>query len=358
MRPLIATVNLAAIRNNYLLAKSKAQCPQAFAVVKANAYGHGVREVVTVLGDVADGFAVACLEEAAEVRGMHSTARILLLEGCFEPVEVVQSAALGLDIVVQGEEQVRWLLDTPLERPINVWMALDSGMHRLGFDLEGIRQWFAVLRNCPWVKELNLLSHFSTADESAHPKTQQQADVFVALSGVAFDQRSLANSAAVLTLGDTHHDWVRPGIILYGASPFAERNAHELGLQAAMTLTAQVISLRTIPAGETVGYGAIWKAERETRIATICCGYADGYPRTAPAGTPVVVNGQRAPLVGRVSMDMLTVDVTDVADVTVGSSVELWGEHVTVDEVAQACGTLGYELLTRVTARVHRQYSH
>lgn len=356
MRPLVATVDLAAIRHNYAVAKRCAPGRQAFAVVKANAYGHGVREVVTALHDEADGFAVASLEEAAEVRAMHAQARILLLEGCFSAEELPMAAHLALDIVVQGAQQAEALLTTSLSRPLNVWLKLDSGMHRLGFAAAQVRDWHACLRAADQVAELNLLSHFACADERGHPLIEEQVEQFLGLLDLDFDQRSLANSAALLTIPAAHMDWLRPGIMLYGATPFAELDAATLGLRPVMSLEAQLIGLRDIAAGESVGYGATWVAERPSRIGTVSCGYADGYPRHAPSGTPVIVRGQRVPLVGRVSMDMLTVDLSDVADAALGDTVELWGAHLPVDEVARAAGSIGYDLLTKVTARVPRRY--
>ncbi|MBC9249201.1 alanine racemase [Pseudomonas alcaligenes] len=356
MRPLVATIDLAAIRHNYALAKRCAPGREAFAVVKANAYGHGVREVVTALHDEADGFAVASLEEAAEVRALHGTARILLLEGCFSADELPIAAQLRLDIVVQGVEQAEALLAAQLPQALNVWLKLDSGMHRLGLAPAAVRDWHARLRGAAQVAELNLLSHFACADERGHPLTEQQVEQFLELLDLDFDQRSLANSAALLTIPASHMDWLRPGIMLYGATPFAELSATELGLRPVMSLQAQLIAVREVAAGESVGYGASWVAARSSRIGTVSCGYADGYPRHAPSGTPVLVGGRRASLVGRVSMDMLAVDLTNLPAAQVGDTVELWGAQLPVDEVARAAGTIGYELLTKVTARVPRRY--
>ncbi|VXC17117.1 Alanine racemase, biosynthetic [Pseudomonas sp. 8Z] len=356
MRPLAAIVDLSAIAHNYAVAKRCAPGRQAFAVVKADAYGHGVREVVTALHDIADGFAVACLEEAAEVRAMHGEARILLLEGCFEASEYAIAAQLGLDLVVQSAAQAQALIASDVSRPLNVWLKLDSGMHRLGFGSAELRLWHARLQDAGQVAELNLISHFACADERGHSLTELQVERFLDLLDLDFNQRSLANSAAVLTMPATHMDWLRPGIMLYGATPFAELSARELGLKPAMTLAARVIAIHDVAVGDSVGYGAAWVAQRVSRIATVSCGYADGYPRNAPSGTPVLIDGQHAPLAGRVSMDMLTVDVTDLPGVALDSAVELWGSHLPVDEVAKACGTIGYELLSKVTARVPRRY--
>jgi alanine racemase len=356
MRPLVASIDLTAIAHNYAVAKRCAPGRQAFAVVKANAYGHGVREVVTTLHDMADGFAVASLEEAAEVRALHGTARILLLEGCFEPDEYQFAAQLGLDVVLHSEQQAQQLLATSLGRPLNLWLKLDSGMHRLGFSAAAVREWHGRLQGVAQVAELSLISHFACADERGSETTEMQLEQFLDLLDLDFAQRSLANSAAILTIPAAHMDWLRPGIMLYGATPFADLGVAELGLQPAMSLTAQLIACRDVAVGEAVGYGGTWRAERPSRIGTVSCGYADGYPRHAPAGTPVVIQGQRAALVGRVSMDMLTVDLSDLPDAAVGDAVELWGAQLPVDEVAQAAGTIGYELLSKVTARVPRRY--
>jgi alanine racemase len=356
MRPLVATIDLAAIRHNYALAKRCAPGRQAFAVVKANAYGHGVREVVGTLHELADGFAVASLEEAAEVRALHGEARILLLEGCFEAAEYPLAAQLGLDLVLQTEEQAAQLLAAQLSRPLNVWLKLDSGMHRLGFDAAALRDWHRRLYGAAQVAELNLLSHFACADQRDHPLTEEQLERFIGLLDLDFAQRSLANSAAILTIPAAHMDWLRPGIMLYGATPCAELSAAVLGLKPAMTLSGQLIAIREVAVGESVGYGADWVAARPSRIGTVSCGYADGYPRHAPSGTPLLVRGRRVPLAGRVSMDMLAVDLSDLPAARLGDEVQLWGAQLPVDEVAQAAGTIGYELLSKVTARVPRRY--
>lgn len=356
MRPLVATVDLTALRHNYLLAKQCAPQRQAFAVVKANAYGHGARESVTALREIADGFAVACLEEAEEVRLSAPDARILLLEGCFEPAEYGRAAELGLDVAIQDRRQADWLLSTNLSRPLNVWLKLDSGMHRLGFAPGDLRECHAQLKGQPGVGELNLISHFACADERSHRLTEVQLERYSELLELAFDNCSLANSAAVLTLPQAHMAWIRPGIMLYGATPFAELSAQELGLRPVMTLTGALIAVRDVAIGESVGYGAGWVAQRASRIGTVSCGYADGYPRSAPSGTSVVIHGQRVPLAGRVSMDMLAVDLTDLPQAQLGDAVELWGAQMPIDELAQACGTIGYELLTKVTGRVPRHY--
>lgn len=356
MRPLVATVDLSAIRHNHALARARGGARSAFAVVKANAYGHGVREVVCALAGEAEGFAVACMEEAGEVRAFDEAARVLVLQGCQTADEYPRAAQLRLDVVVQSAEQAAQLLEARLVRPLNVWLKLDSGMHRLGFSAAGLRHWHARLQGAAQVAELNLISHFACADQPGHPLNQQQLDCYRSLDDLAFARRTLANSAAILSCPEARMDWLRPGIMLYGASPFADRPAAGFGLRPAMTLGGALIAVREVPAGESVGYGASWVAAQPTRIGTLSCGYADGYPRTAPPGTPLLVAGRRVPLVGRVSMDMLTVDLSAVPEAQVGTPVELWGEGLPVDEVAAACGTIGYELLSKLAARVPRRY--
>ncbi|KRW57724.1 alanine racemase [Pseudomonas sp. TTU2014-080ASC] len=356
MRPLAATINLAAVRHNASVVRRCAPGRKIFAVVKANAYGHGVREVVTALHDDVEGFAVASLEEAAEVRALHAGARVMLLEGCFAAAEYQYAAQLGLDVVVHSPRQLEQLLESKLPRPLNVWWKLDSGMHRLGFAGEAVRALYPRMQAAEQVAELNLISHLACADERGCEQTEDQLEAFLGLLDLNFAQRSLANSAAILTIPAAHMDWLRPGIMLYGASPFADISAAELGLRPVMTLQGELLGCRDVSVGESVGYGAIWKAQRPSRIGTVSCGYADGYPRHAPSGTPVWVRGQCVPLVGRVSMDLLSVDLTDAPDAQVGDTVELWGQHLSVDEVARAAGTIGYELLSKVTSRVTRRY--
>ena len=235
------------------------------------------------------------------------------------------------------------------------WIKIDTGMHRLGIAPQKLAVVLERLRALPVVQAPVLMTHFARADEPEEPMTAHQLEQFLACAKETGLPLSCANSAAILTRQDSHLDWIRPGYMLYGGSPFADRTAHSLGLRPAMRFQSQVIGLRDVPAGDSVGYGARWVAQRPSRVATVAAGYGDGYPRHAPDGTPVAVAGARAPLAGRVSMDMLTVDITDLHDVSVGSPVELWGEHVSVDEVATAGGTIGYELLAGMPDRVPRE---
>jgi alanine racemase len=281
-----------------------------------------------------------------------------LLEGVNRAEQLADVVACQLQTVVHCQTQLDQIRQSTAQRldtqPLVVWLKVDTGMHRLGFapsDLESAR---TLLASCPGVQLEGVMTHLACADALDHPEpTFQQLALFDACVRPG-DRLSIANSAAVIGWPQTHNDWVRPGIMLYGSSPFAERNGVDLGLRPVMTLTAPVLAVRTVLAGEAIGYGQAWRAERDSRIATVAIGYGDGYPRQAPNGTPIWLNGQTVPLAGRVSMDMLMIDVTDLDRVSVGDMTELWGKRLSVDEVARAIGTIGYELLTRVTARVER----
>ncbi|OEC34276.1 alanine racemase [Pseudomonas cuatrocienegasensis] len=356
MRPLLATLDLAAIRHNHALVQRCAPGRGVFAVVAANAYGHGLAEVVTGLHDQADGFAVASLDEAAQVRALHAGARILLQGGCFTAQEYRLAVQLRLDVVLHAEWQAEQLLETELARPLDIWLALDSGVHQLGFSAAALRDWYARLQGSPAVASLNLLSELSCAGLRNHPLTEAQVEAFAELLDLPFAARTLADSAATLLLPAAHLDWLRPGLMLYGASPFADLSAAELGLRPAMQLQAQIIACREVACGESLGPDGAWTAPRPSRIATVSCGYGDGYPAQAASGTPAWLRGQRVSLVGRVGMDVLSLDVTQLPDVQIGDTVQLWGPQLPVEEVARAVGSDPRALLSQLTARVARRY--
>jgi alanine racemase len=341
------------------------------AVVKADAYGHGAARVAAALDD-AEGYAVARLGEALALRAVGVVKPILLLEGVFSADELAQALAARLDLAVHDRAQLEMLEqaeggDTAAgdagearSRPV-VWLKVDTGMNRLGFRPEqalDARARLVAARCAP--RELRLMTHLARADEPDAAPTAQQVARFEALVAAwtaaagARPVTSIGNSAGALRGGATQGDWIRTGIALYGASPLAGRSAAELGLQPVMTLETAVIALRDVPVGEGVGYGATWRAARPSRIAILAAGYADGVPRHLPSGAPVRVGGQGAPLAGRVSMDMIAVDVTDLPSVTVGARAELWGNGLPVDEVAARAGTIAYELLCGVAPRVPR----
>jgi alanine racemase len=322
------------------------------AVIKANGYGHGLVGTARALRE-ADALAVARMEEAVALREAALDNPVVLLEGVLDAQQLPLASALGLELVVHSEEQLQMLEAMPLSRPVQAWLKLDTGMNRLGFPPEAARDAARRLEQCPGVLPgIRLMTHLSSADERDEAVTFRQLERFdAAVSGLP-GERSVANSAGVLWRGDAHADWVRPGIMLYGVSPFADSTGPELGLQPAMTLLSTVITLRNVGRGERVGYGGVWTAREDSRVAIAAIGYGDGYSRHLGSGTPVMVRGQRAPLAGRISMDMIAVDVTRVPGVSVGDEVMLWGEGLPVEELACLAGTIPYELLCGVTQRV------
>lgn len=355
-RPTRALVSLDNLRHNAALATRLAPDSHLMAVVKADGYGHGAVTVAAALADRASAFAVASLEEATRLREHGISQPILLMEGVFNAAEVPEAAAIDAWTMITCEEQLHWLREARLAAPMTCWLKIDTGMHRLGVAPEAAAGFLEQLRGTPNAAgNIVLCTHFSRADELAQDDTRQQLTTFLATCPGPGCARSAANSPAVLAWPETHLDWIRPGYMLYGDSPFAERVPQADALKPVMTLVSRVIGVRDVAVGEAVGYGASWRAARPSRIATVTTGYGDGYPRTAGNGTPVLVNGQRAPLAGRVSMDMLTVDVTDLPPVRVGDPVTLWGESLRVGEVARHAGTIGYELVTRMPHRVPRE---
>ena len=319
------------------------------AVVKANAYGHGLTRAADALAD-ADGFAVLDLDAAMQLRGAGHNTRIVLLEGFFEAAELFHFAEHRLTAVVHNPEQIEVLEHLALPRPIDVMLKLNSGMNRLGFSEAGFAGALSRLRACPNVGQIVLMTHFACADDAKGVDWQLQ--VFQRAVAKANLPTSLANSATILRYPELAIDWARPGIMLYGASPFSDRSAEALGLRPAMTLSSRIIAIQTLEAGALIGYGATFVATARMRIGVVACGYADGYPRHAPSGTPVLVAGQRTELTGRVSMDMMCVDLTHLPQAGVGSEVVLWGEGLPVEEVAASAGTVSYELLCALAPRV------
>ena len=349
-RPIRATISAGALAQNLTVAKRHAAGAKVWAVVKANAYGHGVERAARALAD-ADGFAVLDFQEAVRLRVAGVTKPILMLEGFFKAVDVGQLHKYQLTPVIHNPEQLEILKHTKLDGEIDAYLKVNSGMNRLGFNAESLRPAYNALRMHPQVKSLTMMSHFADADGPSG--IQAQLGWFNDLTKpFEVKQRSLANSAALLRFPEARGDWVRPGIMLYGCSPFADQSAEQLGLKPVMTLTSELIATHHLQAGERVGYGFGYTAAGEMTIGIIACGYGDGYPRHASTGTPVLVNGKRVRMVGRVSMDMIAVDITDVPDAYIGSPVTLWGEGLSADEIGAAADTLSYELLCKLTARV------
>lgn len=359
-RPAIAEINLNHIQANFALASSLAPQDQTVAVIKADAYGHGAIAVAKALADQAPMFAVACIEEALELRAGGITHPILLLEGFFDSCELETIANQGFSTAIHCLEQVQALAKSRLATPLEVWLKIDTGMHRLGFSPQQALVAYQQLVSLPQVKKVVVMSHFANADNHL-AESVTVIDQLAALPAELLQpeiELSLANSAGILAHANTRKNWQRSGIMLYGASPLSQETPESVQLQAAMTLKSQIIATRWIEAGEQVGYGGRFTANQRTKVGTVAMGYADGYPRHAATGTPVLVNGQRSKIIGRVSMDMLTVDLTDITDAELGSKVILWGEGLPANEVATHCNTIAYDLFTGVSRRVPRLYKN
>jgi alanine racemase len=348
-RPILATFDRAALAANLVRLQSAAPTARVWAVVKANAYGHGLARAAAALA-AADGFALLELDAAVRLRDLGASQPLLLLEGVFDARELDVAAALGLELVVHCAEQVALIEARSLPRPVAVWLKMNSGMNRLGVRPEAYAALHGRLAACPGVARVGLLTHFANAD--GERGVAEQLDAFARGTAGLAGPCSLANSAATLRHPATHADWVRPGIALYGCSPFADESADMLGLAPVMTVTTEIIALQSLAPGDRVGYGGTFTAPQPMRIGVVAAGYADGYPRHAPSGTPVLVDGVRTRTVGRVSMDMITVDLTGIPHAGIGTPVTLWGEWLSCDEVAAAAGTVSYELLCALAARV------
>ncbi|CAK0779252.1 alanine racemase 1 [Gammaproteobacteria bacterium] len=356
-RPTQAVIDRAALRHNLARVRAVAPGRQVMAIVKANAYGHGLARVARFFCDDGcadvDAFGVACLEEAKILRAAGVEHPITLLEGVFEPEEYHDAARLGLTVVIHHLWQIEALESAVLPTPVSVWLKVDTGMHRLGLPLEEVSEAWRRLQACRGVlSPVGLMTHFACADERNSPTTAGQLARFREVVAGLPGEWCLANSAAILSDPAGHGQWVRPGLMLYGVSPFSGESAASLGLRPVMQFTSRLIAIHTIRRGEAVGYGGSWVCTADTVVGTVAAGYADGYPRYAPSGTPVLVNGRLAPLVGRVSMDMLCVDLSNHPDAQIGNPVLLWGEGLPVEEIATAAGTIPYELLCHIAPRV------
>lgn len=347
-RPIQAHLDQNALANNLHIVR-RATRARIMAVIKADAYGHGLLRVAEALAE-ADGFALLDIQDAVKLREAGYTQTILLLEGFFSAQDLPLLAEYDLSSVIHSDSQIALLDAYPKRDGLDVWLKVNSGMNRLGFKPEQVATAMEQLRAHAAVAEITLMTHFAHADEARG--VSEQLATFHRLACDYRVPRSLANSAALLRYPATHGDWVRPGIMLYGASPFADQSARELGLRPAMTLSSHILATQNLENGDEVGYGAQFRADRAMRIGIVACGYADGYPRHAPNGTPVLVDGQPARLVGRVSMDMLYVDLSALPQAGAGSRVVLWGAGMPVEEVARAAGTISYELLCGLTKRV------
>lgn len=351
-----ATIDLSALRHNFRRVQDFAPGAKVMPVIKANAYGHGLIQVANTLAPLADAFAVATLDEGVVLRNAGIGLPVTVLQGVSNKEEMRLAQELGLDLVVHQPEQIILLEQAVNGKRLDIWLKADTGMNRLGVAPENFFSAYRRLKVCEAVAEVRAMSHFACADDPANPMTERQYQLFRQITAELTLTRSLANSAAIMAWPHTHHEWVRPGIMLYGASPMLNWPARENGLKPVMTVRSSIIAVKEIAVGESVGYGADWVAERPTRIALAAIGYGDGYPRVLPSGTPVLVNDQTAQLVGRVSMDSIALDVTELPAVQLGDPVTLWGRGLPVEEIAQRANTLSYELLCQVAPRLPRSY--
>ena len=349
-RPIRASISLGAMAHNLAIARTHAAGAKLWAVIKANAYGHGLRRAAAALAD-ADGYALLDFEEAIRLRLAGVEKPLLLLEGFFSAQDLALVCQYRLTPVVHSAAQIEMLAKTPLAAPIDAYLKINSGMNRLGFALDDVRLAWNALEANPRIRSVTLMTHFADADGASGVEAQL-AWFNEMVAPFAGAPRSLANSAALLRFPETRADWVRPGIMLYGCSPFAERSAAELELEPAMTLKSEIIAVQRLQARERIGYGFTYEAAGEMTLGVVACGYADGYPRHAPSGTPVLVDGVRTRSVGLVSMDMICVDLSGIPGGGIGAPVTLWGAGLSADEVAASAGTLSYELLCALAPRV------
>ncbi|MBE28866.1 alanine racemase [bacterium] len=355
-RNCIASIDLNAIKKNYLYAKSLSPQSKAIAIIKANAYGHGAVEVARQLEDCADCYGVACTEEAIELRisGISNTP-ILLLEGIFEESELKLVDNYNLWMVVCNSSQLKWVLNCKLNNKFNVFVKIDSGMGRLGFKENEAIKAISSLKAANSIEKITLMTHFSSADNPDKASTKNQTDTFNRITKLNQSDKSLANSAALMSFADAHSEYTRPGIMLYGSSPFPFDNNFK-NLSTVMTLESSLISVKKFKAGDAIGYGRRYICNEETLIGVVAIGYADGYPRSAKDGTPVYINGAIAKLAGKVSMDMITINLNGINNPKIGDRVELFGTNVSVDEVADYCDTISYEIFSKITSRVYKTY--
>ncbi len=349
-----ARIDLTALEGNLKVVRSLCPGSRVMAMVKADAYGHGLLRVAEVLSS-ADGMAVARLHEALLLREAGIKVRILLLATLLDSVDLATCSEMDIDVTAHDPTSVACIADQARRTPLRVWLKLDSGMHRNGLSSDAFIEADRVLSRHPGILELTHMTHFSSATNPASPVTDRQMLEFCLCHSASSEAKvSLANSAALISRCDLQADWVRPGIMLYGDNPLGPN--HPIRMRAVMTLSSRIIAVRQIDSGESVGYDGSWSSDRVSRVATVGIGYGDGYPRHARNGTPVWINGQLSRLAGRVSMDSLTIDVTECGHVLVGDEVILWGPDLPVSAVAQYADTISYELLTSLSPRVTREY--
>jgi len=348
----IVTIDQQALADNFTQIKRLAPHSKILAMVKSDGYGHGAVTVASAL-KAADAFGVARLSEAIALRESGVNKPILLMGGFFAMEDLPDILYYDLSIVMQNHWQLNTLINTPLNKPIAVWLKINTGMNRLGVPLSEVDVFMAALESCDWIKRpINLMTHLSDADDAHHPKSEEQIRLFFQAVAKYLGEKSIANSAALLNFKSALSDWVRPGLMLYGISPIKNKIGLDLQLRPAMTLSSRIIAIQHVKRGEAVGYASSWVAARDSHIAVVAIGYGDGYPWSAKTGTPVLIKGHRYPLVGRVSMDMLSVDITDADDIQIGDPVILWGHGLPIEIIAECAGTIPYELILKLTSRV------
>ena len=355
-RGIRARIDRSALKHNLALARELAPQSRVIAVIKADGYGHGMLEVARSLND-ADAFAVESAEGGVKLREAGIEKEILLLSGFHEEGDIDGIAQWRLSPVIHDHWQVAALSRGESREAVSIWIKIDSGMHRVGFDPEAFSQVLQALESLSNVRITGLMSHLANADDLSNSATRDQCRRFLEVAGDRSYPLSLANSPGVLGWPETHLDWIRPGMMLYGCSPMKDRSEADLGLRPAMSLEARIIAIKHVVQGEAIGYGSTWACDSPTRVGVLACGYGDGYPRHAPSGTPVWVKGSPGRTLGRVSMDLMSIDLSGCEDARPGDWVELWGANVTASTVAKHAGTIPYELVTRVTSRVPRIYA-
>ena len=356
IRTATAVIDRQALLHNYQSIKTKAPNSQILAVLKANGYGHGLERIAKALSTSAiqaDAFGVARLDEALVLRAAGIVKPIVLLEGFFNADDIDILSVNNLQTIVHNQEQLQAILSAKLTQPLKVWLKIDTGMHRLGIDIKDFQSFYQQLLQSDNVEnDIVLMSHLACADDVSNDMTHQQLAVFSTVTDGLIQAKCIANSAGICAWPESHFDWIRPGLMLYGVSPMANESAEALNIKPVMTLQSSLIAKRNITAGESVGYSSSWTSEADTTIGVVAIGYGDGYPRHAVNGTPVLVNGRIVPLVGRVSMDMITVDLGKSATDNIGDVVTLWGEGLPVEKVAEYASTISYELLCNIKSRV------
>ena len=351
-RPSRVIIDIKALEHNFSRIKELVHNSKIMAIIKADAYGHGIVRVAKTLRD-ADAFGVACLEEAEQLRIASITTPIILLEGPYKPNDLSLIIKLNLEVVIHNEYQLELLEKSKIDGPIKVWLKIDTGMHRLGFSVDKTEEMLRRLMLCRNINSTPILmSHLATANEKNHALTYQQLDTFREISKIVNIEKTIANSAAVINFPDVHFDWVRPGLMLYGVSPLINSCGHDHGLKSVMTLESEIISIQYLSKGDPVGYGATWRCPENMPVGIIAAGYGDGFPRHAKSGTPILVNNIRCPLIGRASMDMLTIDLRNQSNAKIGDRVVLWGGSLPIEEIATYAETIPYELLCGVHKRL------